>query len=59
MPVLSPCACCCRPGDIEREIAAFLVHESDESNHFRFVFETRGEQNSVRPVLAVSKHTFT
>jgi len=38
------------------EIAAFLLREHNEFNHFRFVFETRGEQKTVIPVTAVSIH---
>ena len=46
--------CRCRPEDIEAEIAAFLLQERNEFNHFRFVFETRGEQKPVVPVVVVS-----
>jgi len=47
--------CCRRPEQIEIEIAAFLLRECNEFNHFRFVFETHGEVKSVKPVIAVSR----
>ena len=46
-----------RPEEIETEIAAFLQRERNEFNHFRFVLETRGEQKTVVPVIAVGVHS--
>jgi len=49
--------CPCRPEEIEAEIAAYLIRERNEFNHFRFVFETRDERRTVVPVIAVSLHS--
>jgi len=41
--------------DIEMKMVAELMWERLESNHYRFIIESRSEDNSITPLIAVSE----